>query len=57
MEPCALEGAESLEQLRALWYGVRIHLSVIDQPPGHGIDTPDDVMRVEKLLAAMSASQ
>ncbi|MFK4751856.1 3-deoxy-manno-octulosonate cytidylyltransferase [Oceanobacter antarcticus] len=57
MEPCALEGAESLEQLRALWYGVRIHLSVIDQPPGHGIDTPDDVMRVEKLLAAMSVSQ
>jgi 3-deoxy-manno-octulosonate cytidylyltransferase (CMP-KDO synthetase) len=53
MEPCPLEGVESLEQLRALWYGVRIHMSVIDQAPGHGVDTPADVARVEALLRSM----
>lgn len=53
MEACPLEGTESLEQLRALWYGVRIHMGVIDQAPGHGVDTPADVARVEALLQAM----
>ncbi|UTW46979.1 3-deoxy-manno-octulosonate cytidylyltransferase [Bacterioplanoides sp. SCSIO 12839] len=50
MEVCALETTEALEQLRALWYGVKIHMSIIDEPPGHGIDTPEDVERVEQLL-------
>lgn len=52
METCTLEQTESLEQLRALWYGVGIHMTVIDQAPGHGIDTPDDVARVTALLQA-----
>lgn len=52
METCPLELTESLEQLRALWYGVGIHMTVIDQAPGHGIDTPDDVARVAALLQA-----
>ena len=52
METCALELTESLEQLRALWYGVGIHMTVIDEAPGHGIDTPDDVARVTELLQA-----
>ncbi|ASP40007.1 3-deoxy-manno-octulosonate cytidylyltransferase [Bacterioplanes sanyensis] len=51
MEPCALEHTESLEQLRALWYGTRIHMTVIDQAPGHGVDTPEDAERVAQLLA------
>ena len=50
MEMTALEQAECLEQLRALCYGVKIHMSVIDQPPGHGVDTPEDVARVEAQL-------
>jgi len=50
MEMTALEQAECLEQLRALCYGVKIHMSVIDTPPGHGVDTPEDVSRVEQLL-------
>ncbi len=54
MEPCALEVTESLEQLRALWYGVKIHMSVIDQAPGHGVDTQDDVARVEELLLGLN---
>ena len=51
MEPCTLEQTESLEQLRALWYGTRIHMSVIESAPGHGVDTPADAERVARLLA------
>ena len=46
----ACEQAESLEQLRALWLGIGIHVSVVADPPGHGVDTPDYVERVEALL-------
>jgi 3-deoxy-manno-octulosonate cytidylyltransferase (CMP-KDO synthetase) len=47
--PCALELAESLEQLRALWLGARI--AVIEtKHAGAGVDTPEDVAVVEKLL-------
>lgn len=53
MAVCALESTESLEQLRALWYGVKIHMSIIEQAPGHGVDTAEDIARVEALLAAM----
>jgi len=50
-----LEQAESLEQLRALALGVRIHVTVVDEAPGHGIDTEDDLQAAEALLAAQSA--
>jgi 3-deoxy-manno-octulosonate cytidylyltransferase (CMP-KDO synthetase) len=51
-EPSVLERAESLEQLRALWHGERIHVTVVAEPPGQGVDTPDDVERVERILRA-----
>ncbi len=54
-QPTALERAESLEQLRALWHGERIHVSVVAEPPGHGVDTPDDLRRVEQLLRDQGA--
>lgn len=48
--PCWLENTESLEQLRALWNGVRIHVAdAIEAPPG-GVDTPEDLERVKRLL-------
>ena len=47
-----IEGREKLEQLRALWNGARIHVDVVAEPPGHGVDTPEDLARVEALLAA-----
>lgn len=50
MEQCQVEKTESLEQLRALWYGHRIHMSVIDAAPGHGVDTEADLKRVEQLM-------
>ncbi|MFZ5536150.1 MAG: 3-deoxy-manno-octulosonate cytidylyltransferase [Pseudomonadota bacterium] len=46
-----IEGLEKLEQLRALWQGARIHVDVVLEPPGHGVDTAEDLARVEALLA------
>jgi 3-deoxy-manno-octulosonate cytidylyltransferase (CMP-KDO synthetase) len=48
--PPSWETAESLEQLRALWLGWGIHVSVIDQAPLPGVDTPEDVPRIEREL-------
>lgn len=45
-----IEGLEKLEQLRALWQGARIHVDVVAEPPGHGVDTAEDLARVEALL-------
>lgn len=52
LPPAAVEKAESLEQLRALWNGVPIHVSVTDTPPGHGVDTPADLDKVRAIMAA-----
>ncbi|WP_287028144.1 3-deoxy-manno-octulosonate cytidylyltransferase [Pseudomonas sp. UBA6310] len=48
--PCWLESAESLEQLRALWHGVRIHVGDALEAPPTGVDTPEDLQRVRRLL-------
>jgi len=50
MAPAPTEKLESLEQLRAMWHGVRVHVSVIDEQPGHGVDTPEDLAKVKALL-------
>jgi 3-deoxy-manno-octulosonate cytidylyltransferase (CMP-KDO synthetase) len=42
----ALEQAESLEQLRALALGIRIHVTVASATPPAGVDTPEDLARV-----------
>lgn len=52
MRPCPLEQAEQLEQLRALWYGERIHVAEASQRPGPGVDTEDDLHIAEQLLQA-----
>jgi len=50
LEPAPLERAESLEQLRALWHGYRIAVVVHagDIPPG--VDTPQDLEAVRRML-------
>lgn len=50
--PSALEHLESLEQLRALWYGDIIHVDVAVAPPPVGIDTPEDL---QHLIASSSS--
>lgn len=48
-----LEALEQLEQLRILQAGKRIQVGLADVTPGHGIDTPDDLVAAEALLATM----
>ncbi len=50
--PCWLENAECLEQLRALWHGVRIHVADALEAPPAGVDTQEDLDRVRRLLGA-----
>ena len=49
LPPSELEQAEALEQLRALENGIPI--LVLDAPhPAFGVDTPEDLARVEKII-------
>jgi 3-deoxy-manno-octulosonate cytidylyltransferase (CMP-KDO synthetase) len=50
--PGALEQRERLEQLRALAMGLAIVVADAVEPPGLGVDTPDDLARAQALLAA-----
>lgn len=45
-----LEVTEALEQLRAMWHGHRIAVHVTPHAPGAGVDTPEDLERVRRLL-------
>jgi 3-deoxy-manno-octulosonate cytidylyltransferase (CMP-KDO synthetase) len=47
-----VEQGEALEQLRALWHGHRIAVHVTDKAPGPGVDTPEDLARVQALFSA-----
>lgn len=47
--PCALEHAESLEQLRALWLGIRIRCVPLRTPAPFEINTPQDLDRAQAL--------
>lgn len=47
-----LEQAESLEQLRALWFGCRIQVADACETPPAGVDTQTDLDRVRALLGA-----
>ena len=52
LPPAPIETLESLEQLRALWHGHRIAVHVTEAAPGPGVDTPEDLARVRRLLSA-----
>jgi 3-deoxy-manno-octulosonate cytidylyltransferase (CMP-KDO synthetase) len=49
--PCPLEQTESLEQLRALWHGHRIHIAEAVEVPQAGVDTERDLDLVRAVLA------
>ncbi len=55
-QPCPLELAESLEQLRGLHSGHRIHVAEALERPGHGVDTEADLERVRGLIAPAHVS-
>jgi 3-deoxy-manno-octulosonate cytidylyltransferase (CMP-KDO synthetase) len=56
MPPGRLERIEALEQLRALEAGARIAVAVAPVPFPPGVDTEDDLVRAEAVLAAMVQS-
>jgi 3-deoxy-manno-octulosonate cytidylyltransferase (CMP-KDO synthetase) len=47
--PVALEEAEGLEQLRALFLGARIQVVKVEHE-SWGVDTPEDVIKIERIL-------
>ncbi|HDY8130543.1 TPA: 3-deoxy-manno-octulosonate cytidylyltransferase [Vibrio vulnificus] len=53
-QPSSLEKIECLEQLRVLWYGEKIHVELAKEAPPAGVDTPEDLELVRKLIAAKS---
>lgn len=55
-EPAALERCESLEQLRALYQGERIHVDVACAAVPAGVDTPEDLARLRTLLGDETSS-
>lgn len=48
-EQSAIEKAESLEQLRALYLGAKIKVLSVKKPI-QGVDTPEDLAKLERLL-------
>ncbi len=55
LAPTPLERSESLEQLRALENGIPIRVLVVDRG-SFGVDTAEDLERVESLLQSSQAS-
>ncbi len=49
--PCAIEEAERLEQLRALWLGMRIVVGDAEALPPPHVDTPEDLERARRYAA------
>lgn len=52
--PCELELTERLEQLRALYLGLRIVVADAAAAPAHGVDTPADLEAIRAMLAETS---
>ena len=52
LTPATIERFEALEQLRALWHGYRIIVSITRGTPAPGVDTDEDLERVRALFAA-----
>ncbi len=49
-ETSMLETTESLEQLRVLYQGIPIHVTVTHDQPGHGVDIESDLAKIEAYL-------
>jgi 3-deoxy-manno-octulosonate cytidylyltransferase (CMP-KDO synthetase) len=51
LKPAPLEKAEALEQLRVLWHGFRIAVAISETEIPPGVDTPQDLEAVRRILA------
>jgi len=56
LSPATIERFEALEQLRALWHGHRIIVSITRGAPAPGVDTEEDLKRVRAWFAAAPAA-
>jgi len=50
MAPAPLERTEQLEQLRVLWHGERIAVTVTREAAAPGVDTPADLEAVRRMI-------
>lgn len=50
LAPAMIEQVEALEQLRALWHGYRIGVTVTADAPPAGVDTEEDLLLARKLF-------
>ena len=50
---CEIEAVEKLEQLRALWLGMKIVVADACEPPPGGVDTAADLEAVRARIAAL----
>lgn len=53
LSPAPIEQFEALEQLRALWHGFRIAVTVRPDAPHPGVDTMPDLERVRAIFQTM----
>lgn len=53
LKPVPIERFESLEQLRAMAHGYRIAVTVTENAPPPGIDTPEDLDRLRNLMTPL----
>ena len=51
LAPSPLEKTEALEQLRVLWHGHRIAVAVSEAEIPPGVDTPQDLEAVRRMLS------
>jgi 3-deoxy-manno-octulosonate cytidylyltransferase (CMP-KDO synthetase) len=52
LSPALIEQCEALEQLRAMWHGHKISVSIVDEAPASGVDTHQDLALVRKIVAS-----
>ena len=52
-ESSTLESIEALEQLRILWHGEAIIVKVVAKTQPAGVDTPEDLARVDQLMSLL----
>ena len=51
LKPAPLEKSEALEQLRVLWHGLRIAVAVSETEIPPGVDTPEDLEAVRRMVS------
>ena len=56
-QPAPLEQVEQLEQLRAMYHGVRIHVAKASSPVPAGVDTQQDLEAVRAVFDAEQSTR